>query len=136
MRGDLCARFLADYPSLKGVSEDAEVILEELQCDGGLVERHHYSRCGSPRRAGGRELPWLFVHVAIFGNAPAALYTRFHKGLGPHSFLLRLLLGCFAGRMRIATRPVRAPDAVAVYLLATNNAGRRVESCPAGLVKR
>ena len=37
---DLCARFLADYPSLKGVSEDAEVMLEELQCDGGLVERH------------------------------------------------------------------------------------------------
>ena len=37
---DLCARFLADYPALKGVSEDAEVMLEELQCDGGLVERH------------------------------------------------------------------------------------------------
>jgi len=37
---DLCAQFLADYPSLKGVSEDAAIMLEELQCDGGLVERH------------------------------------------------------------------------------------------------
>ena len=37
---DLCARFLADYPSLLGVSEDAETIFEELRCDGDLVGRY------------------------------------------------------------------------------------------------
>ena len=31
---DLCARFLADYPSLKGVSEDAAIMLDE--CSGAF----------------------------------------------------------------------------------------------------
>ena len=66
----------------------------------------------------------------------AGRLVHIDEGLGPHSFLLRLLLGrfCrFAGRVPIRDAPVNlGPDAVAVDFLATNEAGGRVERHPAG----
>ena len=120
--------------------------------DGGLVERHRSLALHeiAARAGGARALSCFGVHyangISTIGASAASSevgYIRRSVGFvhihGPWPpFVFRLgRLRRLARRVPIRDAPVRCfgPDAVAVDLLATNKAGRRVERHPAGLAE-